>query len=725
MKYKAFISYKHSENGRRHAQALETALKRYAKPTLSRPMRIFRDEKHMKPDISLPRLIREGLDNSEYLIFLAERSSASSPWCCEELAYWCGELQRSERLIIVLVDDEIISNGTERINFELSTALPRLLEAYITTIPLYTDFRWAKTAEDISLQNTRYRHEINALSARLRGVSPEDLNDEEIRVFRRNIRLRNGAIGILTGMLFLSVIMAVWATKSARVATEQREIAEKARISADSSATVALAQQKIAEEKTLEAEAKTIEAKTNLDLAGKNLQLAQAEEARARAALAQVEKEKVATEKQRIKAEEEKERAEEALADIRKKNRVTFETFASLGKEQIYTLDHTEALEKMQAAVDVEVDTVLKRQQLTMPVCELLYFFAEGGRRPELARKAAELLLGLQPDAEYAPALRQCLEEAWGDRRQFAPLLAQLPFFLEFQQRYYPEMVTVPLGADGVFKMGSSPNEWQRRSNEQLHEVKLSAYQIAATPTTFYQYALYSEAAGRDLASRTPYWGRFGDHPVVHVSWYEAAEYANWLNAQQGLPPVYQIKKEDNSDPDNQVELDIMKWKVDWNRQAKCYRLPTEAEWELAARGGVGAKRTVFAGSKTLSEVGWYWENSGDKPLSGNWDLNRILDNNGRTHPVKTKKDNGIGVFDMSGNVWEWCWDWYNSDYYDECKKLGLVQNPPGPGSSSDGRVIRGGGWNNNPEHCRVALRVNFSPADRNFYNGFRLVFVP
>ncbi|MGI9159055.1 MAG: toll/interleukin-1 receptor domain-containing protein [Saprospiraceae bacterium] len=139
MKYKAFISYKHSENGRRHAQALETALKRYAKPTRSRPMRIFRDEKHMKPDISLPRLIREGLDNSEYLIFLAERSSAASQWCCEELAYWCGELQRSERserLIIVLVDDEIISNGTERINFELSTALPRLLEAYITTIPL-------------------------------------------------------------------------------------------------------------------------------------------------------------------------------------------------------------------------------------------------------------------------------------------------------------------------------------------------------------------------------------------------------------------------------------------------------------------------------------------------------------------------------------------------------------------------------------------------------------
>jgi formylglycine-generating enzyme required for sulfatase activity len=679
----------------------------------------------MKPDISLPRLIREGLDNSEYLIFLAERSSAGSPWCCEELAYWCGELQRSERLIIVLVDDEIISNGTERINFELSTALPRLLETYITTIPLYTDFRWAKTAEDTNLQNTRYRHEINALSARLRGVSPEDLNDEEIRVFRRNIRLRNGAIGILTGMLFLSVLMAVWATKSARVATEQREIAEKARSSADSSATVALAQKKIAETKTSEAEAKTIEAKTNLELADKNLKLAQTEEARALAALAQVEKEKAATEEQRTKAEEEKERAENALDDIRRKNRVTLETFANLGKEQIYTLDHSEALEKMQAAVDVEVDTALKQQQLTMPVCELLYFFAEGGRRPELARKAAELLLRLQPDAEYAPALRQCLEKAWDSRSQFAPLLAQLPFFLEFQQRYYPELVTVPLGADWVFKMGSIPSEWQRRSDEQLHEVKLSAYQIAATPTTFYQYALYSESASRGLTNRTPPWGRFGDHPVVNVDWYEAAEYANWLNAQQGLPPVYQIKKEVNSDPNNQVELDLRKWKVDWNRQAKGYRLPTEAEWELAARAGVGAKRTVFAGSDTLDEVAWYWENSGDKPLSGNWDLNRILENDGRTHPVKAKKDNGIGVFDMSGNVWEWCWDWYNSDYYDECKKQGLVQNPPGPGSSSDGRVVRGGSWGDSQGYCRVADHGFNNPDNIGNVNGFRLVFVP
>jgi hypothetical protein len=126
MGYKAFISYRHSENGRRHAVALETALKRYAKPTLARPMKIFRDEKQMKPDISLPKLIREGLENSEYLIFLAERASAESQWCGEELEYWCGTLQRTDRLIIALIDDDIALDGTWSIIFETTIMLPSL-----------------------------------------------------------------------------------------------------------------------------------------------------------------------------------------------------------------------------------------------------------------------------------------------------------------------------------------------------------------------------------------------------------------------------------------------------------------------------------------------------------------------------------------------------------------------------------------------------------------------
>lgn len=234
MKYKAFISYRHSENGRRHAVALETALKRYAKPTLARPMKIFRDEKHMKPDISLPKLIREGLENSEYLIFLAERASAESQWCGEELEYWCGTLRRTDRLIIALIDDDIVLDGTNGIHWDATTALPALLRPHLPAIPLYMDLRWAETAADTDLQNPKYRHEINALAARLRGVNPEDLNDEEIRVFRRNIRLRNGAIGVLLGMLVVALGATVWALDAqkkaeanALEAQSQQKIAEK------------------------------------------------------------------------------------------------------------------------------------------------------------------------------------------------------------------------------------------------------------------------------------------------------------------------------------------------------------------------------------------------------------------------------------------------------------------------------------------------------------------
>ncbi|MBK7337646.1 MAG: SUMF1/EgtB/PvdO family nonheme iron enzyme [Saprospirales bacterium] len=105
--------------------------------------------------------------------------------------------------------------------------------------------------------------------------------------------------------------------------------------------------------------------------------------------------------------------------------------------------------------------------------------------------------------------------------------------------------------------MGSAPGEWGHQSDEKLHQVKLAAYQIATTPTTFYQFALFSEATDRGLASRTPYWGRFGDHPVVNVNWYEAAEYANWLNEQQGLAPVYRIQKVKDSDRNNRVRTDF------------------------------------------------------------------------------------------------------------------------------------------------------------------------
>lgn len=130
------------------------------------------------------------------------------------------------------------------------------------------------------------------------------------------------------------------------------------------------------------------------------------------------------------------------------------------------------------------------------------------------------------------------------------------------------------------------------------------------------------------------------------------------------------------------------------------YRLPTEAEWEYAARGGSKSRGYQYAGSDTIGYVAWYRSNSDSK-----------------THAVGQKQSNELGLYDMSGNVWEWCSDRYDSDYY----KNSPSQNPKGPSKGSY-RVIRGGSWLSAPRNCRVARRDYYTPTFRDSGIGFRLV---
>jgi len=133
----------------------------------------------------------------------------------------------------------------------------------------------------------------------------------------------------------------------------------------------------------------------------------------------------------------------------------------------------------------------------------------------------------------------------------------------------------------------------------------------------------------------------------------------------------------------------------------RTFRLPTEAEWEYAARGGNQSKGYKYSGSNTLSSVAWYADNSSSQ-----------------THAVKTKSPNELGLYDMSGNVYEWCSDWYGS------YQSSTQTNPQGPSSGSD-RVLRGGSWEINARCCRVSLRNNYSPDVRYYDHGLRLVLVP
>lgn len=129
--------------------------------------------------------------------------------------------------------------------------------------------------------------------------------------------------------------------------------------------------------------------------------------------------------------------------------------------------------------------------------------------------------------------------------------------------------------------------------------------------------------------------------------------------------------------------------------------LPTEAEWEFAARGGNKSRNYIFSGSNNLDEVAWYNENSGEK-----------------THPVSSKKPNELALYDMSGNVTEWCSDWY--DNYG----MAVVTDPTGP-ASGHSRVIRGGSWIDNATGCRTATRHIGHPVNHDKYYGFRLALSP
>ena len=235
--------------------------------------------------------------------------------------------------------------------------------------------------------------------------------------------------------------------------------------------------------------------------------------------------------------------------------------------------------------------------------------------------------------------------------------------------------------------MGSNQGDVNAEDDEMVngkkHRVSVSDFWIAQTEVTVEQYLAFCEATNSHYpewlesvnrhhteTGSDKYYAQKGysriayNLPIAGVSWDDAVAYCKWLSKKTGLN----------------------------------YRLPTEAEWEFSARGGIASNNTVYAGSNNTNDVGWNDSNSDGKPKK-----------------IKQKKANELGIYDMTGNVYEWCSDWYGAYTAD------TQQNPTGA-STGTFRVLRGSGWYNTPQFSRVAIRGYYPPDLRFNRYGIRVI---
>lgn len=279
-------------------------------------------------------------------------------------------------------------------------------------------------------------------------------------------------------------------------------------------------------------------------------------------------------------------------------------------------------------------------------------------------------------------------------------------FYFRFGEKQPEPPVVVEKGADpkpavvpdhmvlvegGWFNMGDTFGDGY---GAPVHRVRVSTFLMGKYEVTFQEYDAFCEATGRSKPDDKG-WGR-ESRPVVDISWFDAVDYCNWLSRQEGYRPVYTIKGENVS--------------PDWN--ANGYRLPTEAEWEYAARQR--GDKVRFGNGKDVAD-----------PMQINFDGNKdsksysiIGIDRQKTLPVGSlNSPNSLGLHDMSGNVSEWCWDWFGVEFYSSSPD----EDPRGPLSGFT-RVVRGGNWMDAPFVVRADCRGSGIPSGSSGIPGFRLV---
>ena len=288
-------------------------------------------------------------------------------------------------------------------------------------------------------------------------------------------------------------------------------------------------------------------------------------------------------------------------------------------------------------------------------------------RGDELQRLFREGLGGQAEQEEFRRLLNRF--PIW----ELAPL-QHLPFSLNGHQ----ELFAMKLLPAGRFEMGSPQSDFRADGSEKPQVGVYIAEGFWMSETTVTQ-DLYQAVMGVNPSHVV-----LPKHPVTKVSWLDAIHFCNRLSTLLNLPPAYNICGR----------------RIDWNRNAGGFRLPTEAEWEFAA---LAKHQYTYAGSYQSDPVAWCQHNSANT-----------------SHPVGQKDSNGFGLYDMSGNVYEWCWDWYSS--YPETTEQTLFQHSPSGPLKGDTRIARGGSFQSSEDQVRVKSRWSEQPNEATDFIGFRLV---